>query len=100
MNIGAFAPRSTIFTLTDTNPTEVVSGATIRVWGVSVTELSGAAKTVTFRSADASVTYLTIAVAANATVANTVKWIADKGLEAVASAGNASVTIFHSNPGA
>lgn len=97
MNVGAFAPLTTIISLTDTNPTEILSGGTIKVWGFSVTELSGAAKTVTFRSADGLTNYITVAVAANVTSTSHVKWVADKGLEVVASAGNASITVFHSN---
>lgn len=97
MNVGAFAPLTTIVSLTDTNPTDILSGGTIKIWGFSVTELSGSAKTVSFRSADSATTYITIAVAANTTSTSHVKWVADKGLEVVASAGNASVTVFHSN---
>lgn len=97
MNQYGFAPRVTFNALADTNAVDIANGETIRVWGFIAASTAGGTKTLTFRSSDGATTYLVISLTANTNQVSNVKWIADKGLEIVASAATVSVTVFHSN---
>lgn len=99
MNISAFAPRVSQVNLTDTNAVDIANGDKIEIWGFSLSNTSGAGKTVTLRAADGSSDYVVVTLTTNASFTSNVKWVADKGLEVVTTLGNVGVTIYHSNPG-
>jgi hypothetical protein len=92
------APVTTYGLLSSTVTIE--SGETIRVFGLSVWNGTGAPQRVQLQRADTSATFIDLAVPANRTEVFNIKFLAPWGLQ-VASLGdaNASVTVYHSHGG-
>jgi hypothetical protein len=100
-NIFAFAPIVTRVLPTDTNAVDVFGGAIIRVWGFTVSNLTGSSVVGTVRTNEVSPTTIwSGGIAANQTHVVYLPFIADKGLEVVSATGSAlSFSIWHSQVG-
>jgi len=101
MNIFGYATIITRVAPADTSGNDVYSGGIVRVWGFTVSNTSAGTVTATVRTNESSPTTLWSAtIAANTTVTVPIPFIADKGLEVVASSANTlSFTFYHGQVG-
>jgi hypothetical protein len=100
-NMFGFSSIVTRIAPTDTVANILYSGLFIKVWGFTVSNISGGNATATIRTNETSPTTIwTAVIPTNTTVSVPIPFIADKGIQVMTSVANSlSFTFYHSQAG-
>lgn len=97
MGVAHFAPRVTQIAESQTD-SQILSGTTVKIWGMVLTNTAAAAQTITFEHADDGSANFAIEMPPNSIEEVNTPWRADRGLQ-ITTGADTRVTVFHSQSG-